>query len=71
MRSMYKTEWVEEDRQRVMRMDQLYVLDGRHRPDHPMHGVYTGLHQETVIAEKWINQLEGLENLLPSRISEF
>lgn len=54
-----------------MRMDQLYVLDGRHRKEHPMHGLYTGLHQETLIAEKWIDQLEGLENLLPSRISEF
>ena len=67
----YKTEWIEEDRQRVMRMDSLYTLDERHRPEHPMHGLYTGLHQETVIAEKWMNQLEGMEHLLPSRISEF
>lgn len=68
---MYKPEWRREDEQRVLRMEQLYVLDGRHRPEHPQHGVYSGLHQETVIAEKWINQLDGLENLLPSRISEF
>ena len=52
-------------------MIELYVLDGRHRSDHPMHGLYTGLHQETLIAEKWINQFEGMEQLLPSRISEF
>lgn len=71
MTSGYKTEWVEEDRQRVMRMDQLYVLDGRHRKEHPKHGSYTGLHQETLIAAKWIDQLEGLEDLLPQRISEF
>ena len=34
--------WVEEDRQRALRMDRLYVLDGRHRLDHPMHGLFTG-----------------------------
>ena len=67
---MYKPEWRREDERRVLRMDQLYVLDGRHRPEHPKHGVYLGLHQETVIAEKWIYQLDGIENLLPSRISE-
>ena len=62
---------VAQDGARAMRMEQLYVLDGRHRSDHPMHGLYTGLHQETLIAEKWINQFEGMEQLLPSRISEF
>ena len=41
--SLYKKEWIEEDRQRVMDMERLYVLDGRHLPDNPMHGVYTGL----------------------------
>ena len=51
--SMYKPEWVEEDRQRVMRMDRLYIEDGRPRPDHPKHGVYTGLHQEILVYEKW------------------
>ena len=39
---MYKTEWLEEDRQRVMNMERWYILDGRHRPDHPQHGIYTG-----------------------------
>jgi len=39
----YKPEWIEEDRERVMIMDRWYVLDGRHREDHPLHGLYTGL----------------------------
>tara|TARA_R100000152_G_scaffold20709_1_gene15482 strand:- start:14311 stop:14487 length:177 start_codon:yes stop_codon:yes gene_type:complete len=52
----YKTEWLEEDRKRVMRMDQLYIEDGRHRPEHPKHGLYTGLHQEILIYEKWKKQ---------------
>ncbi len=39
----YKTEWIKEDRQRVLDMDRWYVLDGRHRPDHEKHGLYTGL----------------------------
>ena len=40
---MYKKEWIEDDRQRVMTMDRWYVLDGRHRKEHPLHGLYTGL----------------------------
>ena len=39
----YKSEWLEEDRQRMLNMERWYVLDGRHRPDSPYHGVYTGL----------------------------
>jgi len=41
--SMYKPEWRKEDEQRVINMERWYVLDGRHRPDHPKHGFYTGL----------------------------
>ena len=39
----YKSEWLEEDKQRMLEMERLYVLDGRHLPDNPMHGLYTGL----------------------------
>lgn len=31
---------------RVARLDRLYVEAGRDKPDHPMHGLYTGLHAE-------------------------
>ena len=55
----YQKEWIEEDRQRVMTMDTLYIEDGRHRPDHPKHGVYTGLHQEILVYEKWKKIKEG------------
>ena len=41
--SFYKKEWLEEDRKRALDMERLYVLDGRHLPDNPMHGIYTGL----------------------------
>ena len=41
--SFYKKEWIQEDRQRMMNMERWYVLDGRHLPDNPMHGLYTGL----------------------------
>ena len=39
----YKSEWLQEDRQRMLNMERWYVLDGRHLPDNPMHGFYTGL----------------------------
>ena len=35
--------FVQEQRERVQRMQNLYVLDGRHRPAHPYHGLFTGL----------------------------
>ena len=43
---------VERDRQRVIQMDQWYVQSGRHRPDHPLHGLYTGLKEEMTEKEK-------------------
>ena len=45
-------DWVEENRQRALRMDRLYVLDGRHRLDHPMHGLFTGLNAKAAELEK-------------------
>ena len=39
----YKPEWLEEDKQRMLNLERWYVLDGRHLPDSPLHGVYTGL----------------------------
>ena len=39
----YDPKWLEEVKQRIMEMERLYVLDGRHLPDNPMHGLYTGL----------------------------
>ena len=39
----YDPKWLEEDKQRMMEMERLYVLDGRHLPANPMHGLYTGL----------------------------
>jgi len=44
-------------------LEWLYSLDGRQRPDHPRHGVYTALHADTLhalgsaalaaLAERW------------------
>ena len=41
--SDYDPNWLEEDRQRMLNMERQQVLDGRHLPDNPMHGLYTGL----------------------------
>ena len=41
--TIYDPKWLEEDRQRMLNMERWYVLDGRHRPDNPLHGVSTGL----------------------------
>jgi len=44
--------FVKEQRERVQRMQNLYVLDGRHRPEHPYHGLYTGLADKAEELEK-------------------
>lgn len=41
--NLYKPEWREEDKQRVLDMDRWYILDGRHLKKHKLHGLYTGL----------------------------
>ena len=39
----YGAEDVREQQDRVDRMEQLYFHDGRHKPEHKMHGLFTGL----------------------------
>jgi len=48
----YKPEWRKEDEERVLRMERLYILDGRHRPTHKLHGLYTGLNAKAEDLEK-------------------
>ena len=33
---------------RIYLLDALYEMDGRHKPDHPLHHTYTGLYQKYV-----------------------
>ena len=33
---------------RVIWLERLYLIDGRDQPNHPMKGLYTGLHQKYV-----------------------
>ena len=56
MKTIMGPEWVEENRQRVLRMERLYVLDGRHRPDHELHGVYSGLWDKAAELEKELDE---------------
>ena len=41
-------EWVAEQAARQKRLEILYKEDWRHDPKHPMHGLYTGLHQQSL-----------------------
>jgi len=56
MKTIMGPKWVEENRQRVMRMERLYVLDGRHRHDHELHGVYSGLWEKAAELEKELDE---------------
>tara|TARA_B100000287_G_scaffold409537_1_gene436993 strand:- start:1018 stop:1197 length:180 start_codon:yes stop_codon:yes gene_type:complete len=52
-------DFVEEQRQRLLKLEQLYVLDGRHHKDHDLHGLYTGLAAKAEELEKTL--LDGTE----------
>jgi hypothetical protein len=56
MSTVMGKEWVKEQRERVLRMDRLYVLDGRHRKDHKLHGFYTGLFEKAEELEKDLDE---------------
>ena len=55
--SMYKPEWRKEDEQRMLRLERLYILDGRHRKTlsdgspNPYYGIYTGLAEKAAELE--------------------
>jgi len=49
-------DWVKEQRERTLRMDRLYVLDGRHLKTHKMHGLYTGLYEKAEELEKQLDE---------------
>ena len=50
------SEFVKEQRERQMRLDRLYILDGRHHSDHEFHGLYTGLAAKAEELEADLNE---------------
>ena len=44
--------WVEEQSARQARLEALYKESGREDPEHPQHGLYTGLNQQYLESEK-------------------
>ena len=48
---------VEENAKRVDYINTLYRLDNRDDPKHPMHGLFTGLHQEILTYERLKEEL--------------
>lgn len=41
-----QAEYVKAQLFRVKNLELLYFKDGRHRPDHPFHSLYTGLYAQ-------------------------
>jgi len=46
-------DWAREQHERMLKMDRLYVLDGRHRKEHEFHGQYTGLAEKADALENY------------------
>ena len=49
-------DFAEEQHQRMLRMESLYVLDGRHLSNHEFHGLYTGLAAKAEELEAELNE---------------
>ena len=56
MRTVMGPQWVKEQTERMLRMERLYVLDGRHLKTHEMHGFYSGLAEKAEELEKELNE---------------
>ena len=55
--------WADEQHQLMLRMESLYVLDGRHHDDHEFHGLYTGLAAKAEDLEAELNELLPVSSL--------
>ena len=56
MSTVMGKEWVEENRQRTLRLQRLYILDGRHHKDHEFHSLYPGLAEKAEELEKELDE---------------
>ena len=56
MKTVMGPEWVKEQQERAMRMERLYVLDGRHLKSHEKHGLYTGLIEKAKELEEGVKE---------------
>ena len=52
-------EWLEENNRRVIFQQHMYNCAGRQNPDHPMHGLFTGLWHDFCINEAGKAQRDG------------
>ena len=52
---MSTKEWFVQN-QRMLRMERLYILDQRHLPTHPKHGLFIGLAEKAEELEKVLDE---------------
>tara|TARA_B100000287_G_scaffold144227_1_gene136101 strand:- start:4009 stop:4449 length:441 start_codon:yes stop_codon:yes gene_type:complete len=52
-------EWLEENNRRVIFQNHMYKCAGRDNPDHPMHGLFTGLWEDFCLNEAGKAQRDG------------
>ena len=63
-------EWLEENNRRIVFQQHMYNCSGRANPDHPMHGLFTGLWQDFCLNEagiaqrdQWFERMEFVEKV--------
>ena len=68
-------EWREENNRRVFFQNHMYRCAGRDNPDHPMHGLFTGLWQDFCLNEAgkaqrdmWFERIEFIQKVQSGEI---
>ena len=63
-------EWLEENNRRVFFQNHMYKCAGRDNPDHPMHGLFTGLWHDFCLNEagkaqrdQWFERIEFIQKV--------
>ena len=63
-------EWIQENERRVIFMYHMYKCAGRENPDHPMHGLFTGLWHDFCLNEAgraqrdmWFDRMEFIKKV--------
>ena len=71
----FSPEWLEENNRRIVFQTHMYNCSGRANPDHPMHGLFTGLWQDFCLNEagiaqrdQWFDRMQFVQDVKDGKI---
>ena len=71
----FSPEWLEENNRRIVFQTHMYNCSGRSNPDHPMHGLFTGLWEDFCLNEagiaqrdQWFDRMQFVQDVKEGKI---